>query len=276
LRDLHSDKDVYCALSKSKLDVRGLFEGGEDPIPHRAFRRTEVETFLHHWHPRPHDDAAHKALLRFLGRLVGKAFFASMTDLPEPVKGNLGEFVSYFVGRKCGGCMAYQFQFPTNALMPLTHASTPGIDCIWLHVGGRPADDWIIVQEVKTASTEDCAHARHLEDDFERLIAPDTTSLAVRLRSLKNVLEFGWRKPGLAARLNKFIEPKVEKFVNTIALPTLVFDHVRATEDTATARISVVRDALISKGWLPGRVQAWVIGFGDLESRFIRLAMGRA
>lgn len=244
-----------------------------------AFSRV-VSGLISRWVADPEDDAAHRALLVLLGQFTGGAFLPAGTQLTHTQIGNLGEFLAFFVGRECGGCSAFEHPFSANALNPLSSISMSGIDCVWVHFGDTPVEDAIALQEVKTATTQECEVAGSLLDDYNRLFGTNlNTRLDIRLRSIKNRLEVELDELGArerALRLLRFMVPSVEKLKDTVAVPTLVFDHLVARVTAPEERLAGVRAALIARGWIIDHQGPWAIAIGDLATRLHRLATGNA
>ena len=236
-----------------------------------GFRHTPVNNGeLHVWEGDPDDNAAHLAILGWLQRAVTTGFLQATTPLSNRVKGNLGEFIAYSVGETyafINGVLA----FDANAWAPLSEISRPDLDIVWLYFGPSPADDWAALQEVKTTGLSSLALADDLIKDYDKLFAEDPRfTLRTRLDGLKNRLEH-LQMANLAPRLTDLggIGPSQSRGINLV--PTLIHD---AAHDSS-AKMAVVRQALIVRGWSAPSLYCWAIKLGDLDARLTRLSRGQ-
>ena len=140
------------------------------------------------WVGDPDDDQAHQIILAWL-KTATVNFLNPNMPLSNRTKGNLGEFISYCIGRN--------YVFPQNAHAytanswdPLGKMSMPGIDIKWLNIGGTPVDDWITLQEVKTTGGNSLSIADDLIADYGKLFGQNLRlTLRTRLTHLKNQLD---------------------------------------------------------------------------------------
>lgn len=228
------------------------------------------------WEPDPNSDAAHAAALESLRRLVDGAFLPAPVALSTQLQGNVGEFLTFFVGLRHHQTVIPR-SFTANASAPLINISRDGIDIVWVFLGAKPADDVIALQEVKTTCTDDCRIADGLLDDYRRLFGTYLpTTLAQRLRGIKARLDVELGLGDLARRLDRFIQPSVAYMQDTRLLPTLVYDSGKAPFSTASKRVAAVRQTLLSDGWAAESVVGWTIELDNLQARFERLCAGDA
>ena len=120
------------------------------------------------WEGDPNDDAAHQTILGWLQSAVGTGFLKGKASLSNRVKGNLGEFIAYSIGK------SYVFTnlanaYGANTWAPLSDISRPDLDIVWLHFGSTEADDWAALQEVKTTGGASLGLADSLISDYEKL-----------------------------------------------------------------------------------------------------------
>ena len=222
------------------------------------------------WEGDPDDDAAHQTIRTWLQSAVTAGFLGPTTPLPQPVKGNLGEFIAYRIGQN------YVFTNVTiahaaNAWDPLSHISRPDVDIVWLYFGSTEADDWAALQEVKTTGQASLGLANDLITDYEKLFGENLqVTLQTRLGALKNKLD-QQGQGYLSSRITALGGPSPNRALGIRLIPTLLHD---AADNSAT-KMAVVRQALIGQGWSSNVVECWSIGLGDLNNRLTRLARGQ-
>ncbi len=225
---------------------------------------------LHVWEGDPDDNAAHLTILGWLQNAVTTGFLQAQNPLSNRVKGNLGEFIAYKIGE------AYAFTnapiaFAANAWAPLSEISRPDIDIVWLYFGPLPADDWAALQEVKTTGQSNLSLADDLITDYDKLFAEDPRfTLRTRLDGLKNRLEH-LQMEHLVSRLTALGGLGPSQSQGTNLMPTLVHD---AGHDSS-AKMAVIRQALIARGWSAPNVYCWAIRLGDIDARLTRLSRGQ-
>ena len=141
------------------------------------------------WKGDPDDNAAHQRLLDWLVPVVGVSFWKDHVPVSNRVKGNLGEFIAYSIGKH------YVFHDNSiadtaNASEPLSDISRPGLDIIWIHFGGTEFQDWAVVQEVKTTGAASLQIADDLISDYGKLFGENLRlTLQTRLAGVKNRLD---------------------------------------------------------------------------------------
>src|SRR5438045_819661 len=101
------------------------------------------------WIGDPTDQAAHDSLLAALSEISPNNFDPAAT-LNNRLMGNLGEFITFFVGKNQPFADARPML--ANALAPLTQISRPDVDIMWLVLPDQQTlqSDFVVIQEVKT------------------------------------------------------------------------------------------------------------------------------
>ena len=222
------------------------------------------------WEGDPDDDAAHGTILDWLETAVTAGFVESEDTLSNQVKGNLGEFIAYRIGK------SYVFTnvdiaHTANAWDPLSRISRPDIDIVWLYFGSKAANDWAALQEVKTTGEPSLRLADNLITDYDKLFGENLQlTLQTRLGALKNKLDQQGRGE-LCSRVTALGGPVPNGARGIRIVPTLLHD---AAHDSS-AKMAVVRQALIGRGWSTDAVQCWSVALADIEQRLIRLARGQ-
>ena len=223
------------------------------------------------WEGDPDDVAAHQTILAWLQSAVTDgSFLGPTTPLPQPVKGNLGEFIAYRIGEDyvfTNGTIAHT----ANASTPLSQISRPDVDIVWLYFGSTEADDWAALQEVKTTGQTSLGLANDLITDYEKLFGENLQlTLQTRLGGLKNKLD-QLGQGYLSSRVTALGGPSPNRSLGIRLIPTLLHD---AAYDSST-KMAVVRQALIGQGWSSNVVECWSIALGDLDNRLTRLVRGQ-
>ena len=197
-------------------------------------------------------------------------FVKETVPLSNRVKGNLGEFIAYSIGKN------YVFTNvviadAANAWDPLSEISRPDIDIVWLHFGSIPEDDWAALQEVKTTGEASLGLADSLITDYQKLFGENLRlTLQTRLGALKNKLD--QRGHGyLAPRVTALGGPSPDRVRGIRIVPTLLHD---AAYDSST-KLATVSQTLIGRGWQTDNVQCWSISLGEIDQRLTRLARGQ-
>ena len=197
-------------------------------------------------------------------------FLGSQTSLSSRVKGNLGEFIAYRIGKN------YVFAnvkiAPTaNASDPLSDFSRPGVDIMWLYFGATEADDWAAVQEVKTTGEPSLRIADDLITDDDELFGENVRfTLQTRLGALKNKLdEYGLTSFSPRVTTLGGPEPPLARGIRLV--PTLLHDAA----DDSLAKMDAVCQAIIGRGWSTSAVGCWSIALDNIDDRLIRLARGQ-
>ena len=222
------------------------------------------------WEGDPDDDAAHGTILSWLQGALTTGFLGGHGSISNRVKGNLGEFIAYCMGR------SFVFTNVTiahaaNAWDPLSDISRPDVDIVWLHFGSTEADDWAALQEVKTTGGASLGLADGLIADYEKLFGENLRlTLPTRLGALKNKLD-QQGQGDLSLRVTALGGPNPSRASGIRLVPTLLHD---AAHDSS-AKMIVVRQALIGRGWSTDAVECWSVALGEIDQRLTRLARGQ-
>ena len=221
------------------------------------------------WTGDPDDDAAHLTVLGWLNEAVDGRFPPVQAPLLPAIQGNLGEFISYRIGRNYVFLNA-EIAHNANTSNPLNDQSKSDLDIVWLYIGTTPLDDWVAIQEVKTTGIVLRDSARGLVRDYGKLFGENLRlSLSTRLATLKNALDE--RGNGhLAPRVTALGGPAPDQSRGVRLVPTIAHD---AMFDASTDLV-FVRQSLVGRGWDAGVVQCWSIALGDIDDRLLRLAQG--
>lgn len=222
------------------------------------------------WRADPDEESAHSVLLQWLASTVGSIFLPETEPLTNAIKGNLGEFIGYQIGKNyafVNGEIAHS----ANASAPLSRISRSGLDVVWMYFGANPSDDWAAVQEVKTTGQGSLGLADELIDDYAKLYGTDhRVRLEPRLYSLMSVLrELGLDH--LTPRLTALGGPGPNSTTGIYLLPTLVHD----SSNESSTKMLAVRQTILGQGWSPRVVNCWSIGLNQIDDRLERLARGQ-
>jgi hypothetical protein len=225
------------------------------------------------WVGNPDCQAAHDGLLAELANHT-TAWLDPSGELNERLKGNLGEFITFFIGkavhyRECRVQAA-------NALAPLSNIAKPELDLLWLYLPeGEPQTDYAVVQEVKTTGGSDLAYARDLLVDYAKLfgVEPQLT-LITRLQYAANLLRYHTLRPDLAERVMALagISPRTCPAIRLT--PTLV--HDTESDDPTRVLVSVRTVLVVRDGWSDRSVSTWSVSLSTLSERLERLAKGQS
>ena len=222
------------------------------------------------WEGDPDDDAAHQAILTWLQQAVTAGFLKQTEPLSNRVKGNIGEFIAYRIGKN------YVFTnvkiaHAANAWDPLSEISRPDVDIVWLHFGSTEDDDWAAIQEVKTTGEASLRIADDLITDYKKLFGENLRlTLQTRLGALKNKLD-QQGQGHLSSRVTALGGPAPNQASGIRLVPTLLHDSAH----NSSVKMVAVRQALIGLGWSTSVVECWSIALGELDKRLIRLALGQ-
>lgn len=225
------------------------------------------------WFGDPDCQAAHDHVLEWMKRKLS-AFMAQSYCLDNRTKGNIGETICFILGHSEYGS---NFKpYVANAWSPLTGISRSGVDLVWVFFAESPADDTVLLQEVKVTSTTDLSYAKSLIADYKKLFDDSgntAETLASRFDEIKNQLEFTENRPDLAARLDQILGDGPKKCGNVLLLPTMLYNYPNENVETI---IAAVRRGLYGLGWAEDAVQTHSIGLSDLDKRLERLARGQS
>ena len=222
------------------------------------------------WVGDPDDEAAHQVLLAELRDTVN--YFLGIDESPSnSIRGNLGEFIAYQVGRNHAHPQRMEAH-AANAWDPLSSISRPDIDILWAYFGEPPDGDWVALQEVKTTVMNSLSIADNLIEDYDKLFGQDPKlTLRTRLGGLKNRLDQQGRGD-LAPRLTEIGGPPTPGLARGVRLlPTIVHDGAL---DSST-KMAAVRQGLIGKGWFPESIKCWSIQLDNINQRLTRLSRGQ-
>ena len=222
------------------------------------------------WEGNPDDDAAHQTILAWLQSAVTAGFLEEKGALSNRVKGNLGEFIAYCIGK--GHVFTnVTIAHAANAWDPLSEMSRPDVDIVWLYFGNTEADDWAALQEVKTTGADSLGLADDLIVDYEKLFGENLRlTLQTRLGALKNRLDQQGRGD-LSSRVTALGGPAPNRARGIRIVPTLLHDSAH----NASVKMVAVRQALIGRGWSADVVECWSVALGNIDQRLTRLARGQ-
>lgn len=222
------------------------------------------------WVGQPDCQAAHDYLLLRMEDM-GADYLMSESAVSNSIKGNIGEFVAFDIGRQHD--YTDFLPFPANAFKPLNPISRPELDIVWLYFGVTELDDIAVLQEVKATGDPDLGYARALIEDYEKLFGEDMQlTLRSRLDAIKNEVQYKLKRPELCSRITALAGNGPETSPRLRLLPTL-FHELDGSKPEV--RMVAIRSTLVGKGWSPSAVQAWAVGLSDFDERIVRLAMGQ-
>lgn len=238
-----------------------------------SFRHAEP-TNVFVWTGDPDCQAAHDWLLAWLQNHVAFLAPPAVGALPinNRILGNLGETVSMCIGLSLR--QPAERCFAPNARQPLANISQPNVDLLWLTFGDDPRDDFAFIQEVKTTSQANLAHADTLLDDYVKLFGLDPqVTLHTRLQGIQTTLDIQHLRPDLADRVSRLAAKSPRSCRSAVRLlPTLV--HDRGCQANPRTKMLAIAGMLTSRGW--ENVEPWAIGLTDMVERFGRLAVGQS
>lgn len=209
-------------------------------MPHRV---VDIGTGLvRRWRGRPNCDAMHAFLLDQLNA-IHCSFLAPAAHLTQQQCGNLGEFIAFAVGWG-KGFSEYDRQC-ANAYNPLSLISQPGIDIIWFRFADDPADDKVILQEVKTTRSPDMDIRHRLVDDYRKLFSGSSRRrLPVMLQAMKSRLIFEASRPDLAHRVTRMLGPSPQTCSGIMLAPTIVHEEIDSDPDAVMLAVRTSIGAL--------------------------------
>lgn len=222
------------------------------------------------WKGCPDDDVACQTILNWLQDVVVAGFVEPSQSLSNSTKGNLGEFITYQMGKNFV-FTSEEFADTATAWDPLSPSPRQAIDIVWLSLGDDETDDWIALQEVKTTGASSLSLANGLVTDYDKLFGENLRlTLQARLGALKNKLDEKG-KGELSPRLTALGGPSPNHARGIRLLPTLIHDSMHSSY----AKMMSVRRALTDRGWSPNAVECWSISLSDLDNRLSQLAKGQ-
>jgi hypothetical protein len=235
-----------------------------------AFSRT-VENGVVVWRGEPSCQDGHDSILEWLEQ-HGAIFLASSLEFSERIKGNLGETISFCLGK----WFDYQshIAFPANVFQVIVDISRPAIDIVWLFFGTVEENDVAVIQEVKTTGAPSLDYADALIPDYEKLFGTDPSlRLQNRLQAIKNEVEYKLNRPEWCARISNLAGMSPQTSPRIRLVPTLV--HELSAADPVPKMVAI-RTTLVGKGWPIDAIDAWAVGLSELNPRLIRLAQGQS
>lgn len=214
----------------------------------------------------------HDSILAWL-RANYPLFLTDPNRFTTRIQGNLGECMAFCIGHFLE--FTDERPFAMNALAPLDDISRPEIDIVWIHFDADdPANDFVILQEVKTTLDPDLVITSRLVDDYTKLFGTNIRLTAhTRMRHIKNILDTTVGRPDLSSRVSGLVGRSPVASGKVKLLPTIV--HERNGVDP-TQRMLAVQTALVAKGWDRSQIDTWSISLSDLGERLVRLALGSA
>ena len=221
------------------------------------------------WIGDPDDNAAHQEILSWL-QGQNTQFQGANTTPSNSMKGNLGEFIAYQIGKHYVAPVA-AIAFTANAWDPLSNISRSDLDVVWIDLSGNPMQDSVTIQEVKTTGGTSLSLAYDLISDHEKLFGQNLKlTLRTRLSSLKNKMD-QQGLGNLAPRLTALGGPSPGLTKGVQLWPTLVHDSSVSSQ----AVMAAVQQAIIGLGWPPSVIESWSIELDDLDRRITLLSRGQ-
>ena len=222
------------------------------------------------WRPDPDDVTAHHVLLNWLANAVGSVFLAKGESFTNAIKGNLGEFIAYQIGKHYA-FVNDEIAHSANATEPLSRISRSRLDVVWMYFGDYASDDWAAIQEVKTTGQASLDLADDLIDDYNKLFGDDhRVRLQSRLTGLMNVLdELG--RGDLSPRLAALGGLGPDSAAGIKLYPTLLHE---SGIDSSTKMLAI-RQAIMGQGWSSQSIDCWSIGLAQIDYQLEQLARGR-
>jgi hypothetical protein len=224
------------------------------------------------WRGTPTCQAAHDSLL---ATLLGR--HAPLPPINGPLsnrrRGNLGEFIAFCVGRDCAYCPPEFHVVAANAFNPLQDISVSNVDILWFSFGATPAEDRVVVHEMKTTTESSLAYADELVTDYSKLFGPSVaTTLHARLQVLSQYVEFTMNRPELTPRLATLAGDSPTRSTQVVLAPTVVHDRAH----DPVPRLIAIRTEISALGWSGSQISPWSIALDQLDDRLLRLAKGQA
>lgn len=236
-----------------------------------SFSRTNYQG-VSFWEGLPDCQAAHNYLLTQLQQM-GVSFKPWGASLSDRCKGNLGEFIAMCIGRDIEFTNLQLFS--ANAMDPLSDISQPDIDLVWLFFAQNPAQDFAILQEIKTTGNPSLGYGNTLITDYNKLFGKNPAfTLQSRLSVIANRFLLEQNNPALAIRAINLAGINAQTCPGIRLYPTLV--HEKRNADPVT-KLTSVRSSIVSdQGWPEDSVQGWSVALEDLNDRLQRLFSGQA
>lgn len=196
-----------------------------------------------------------------------------LTSITTGQMGNLGEAITYLVGRTERFSSEQFVAALGSALTPFNPSAVTGVDItiVYLDPDGVVANDRLFIQEIKTTGAAELGYSRALIDDYQKLLdtTKPTLSLMSRVSSLK--LKLKWEHhfgPELLQRVEDLAQPCAPDCNRIRLLPTLVHDR---GSDPFSA-LSHVMSEIHKQGWPQGCIEAWSISIAQLNQALLHMA----
>lgn len=199
-----------------------------------------------------------------------------LTSIQTGQMGNLGEAITYLVGRADRFHAGQYVAALGSALTPFNPSAMTGVDItiVYLDPNGNVANDRLFIQEIKTTGAQELSYSTALISDYQKLLdtTKPTLSLMSRVSSLKCKLKwehnFG---SDLLQRVEDLAQPSAAQCQRIRLLPTLVHDKGR---DPVIA-LSHVMTEIHKQGWPQGCIEAWSISIAQLNQTLLHMANRR-
>lgn len=215
-------------------------------------------------------------ILQSLEELMHPAFgppSPPLTGITPGQMGNIGEAITYLVGRAERFNSAPFVAALGSALTPFNPSALTGVDItiVYLDPNGVVANDRLFIQEVKTTGAAQLGYSTALIADYQKLLdtTKPTLSLMSRVSSLKCKLKwehhFG---PDLLQRVEDLAQPIASDCSRVRLLPTLVHDR----GSNPIAALSHVITEIHNQGWPRGCIEAWSISMAQLNQALLNIA----
>ncbi len=187
--------------------------------------------------------------------------------------GNLGEAITYLVGRTERFNSAPFVAALASALTPFNASAVTGVDItiVYLDPNGIVANDRLFIQEIKTTGATQLGYSTALIGDYQKLL--DTTkpslSLMSRVSALKGKLKWEHHYPSeLLQRVEDLAQPCASDCTRISLLPTLIHDR-NSNPVTALSHVMV---EIQKQGWPQGCIEAWSISISRLNQALLHMA----
>lgn len=187
--------------------------------------------------------------------------------------GNLGEAITYLVGRTERFNSAPFIAALGSALTPFNASALTGVDItiVYLDPNGVVANDRLFIQEIKTTGQAQLGYSTNLIGDYQKLL--DTTKPSLSLMSRVSSLKFKLRwehhfTPELLQRVENLAQPGASDCTRIRLLPTLVHDKNSNPVDA----LSHVMTEIHKQGWPQGCIEAWSISIARLNEALVHMA----
>lgn len=187
--------------------------------------------------------------------------------------GNLGESITFLVGRADRFDDVAYTQILRSALTPFNPSALTGVDIftVYLDPNGIEANDRLFIQEIKTTGAPSLAYSRALVEDYDKLFNTTNPPLSLfsRISAVKGELKFVHRfPPDKLQRVENLVQITAAQCTQVRLLPTLVHDLGSCPKSS----LGEVVDKIKKQGWPAGTIEAWSISMTQLRSKLIDLA----